>query len=92
MCVGELAGCVLSQFVLMFVMQTNGFFLYMILQVFVTLRKQGFVKVIFEEMHTTNGISTIIFVNDSFQIHDRRGIKRVHGHGITLNVSFSAHV
>ena len=88
----ELAGCVLSQFVLIFLMKTDGIVLVHDCASACDVTKNGFVKVIFEEMHTSNGISTILFVNDSFQIDHRRCIKRVHGHDITLNVSLCAQV
>ena len=42
------AGCVLSQFVFIFVRETNDFFEYMRVQVRGTLKNEGFVKVIFE--------------------------------------------
>ena len=44
-----------------------------------------------QRLHTSNGISTIQFVNDSFQIHHHSGIERAYEHDIILNVSFCAH-
>ena len=54
--------------------------------------KKGFVKVIFQEMHSSNGILTMLCLDDDFRIFARGFIRQGHGQEITLNASFCAHV